>query len=337
MRVGGRLKNSLLTFSEKHPVILPSKHHFTRLFIENCHLICLHGGVQLTLNQVRKTCWIVHEKRIVGMHLKSCKVCFTNNPIPKAQLMGDLPHTRVRPSRLFAATGVDYAGPISFRVSKGRGNASYKGYVAVFVCLCTKAIHLEAVSDLTTSAFIAALQRFFARRGLAHDIYSDYGTTFIGANNQLQRDQQTTQNLFEKDVIPYLTTQQVTWHFIPPFSPHFGGLWEAGVKSMKYHLTRIIPNGTLTFEEITTVLCRIESCLNSRPLCPLSDRHDDLLVLTPGHFLIGDSLLSPPEQPVNTLPLTNRWQQLQKITHDYWISWSKEYLSRLQQLYALES
>ena len=330
LRVGGRLKNSLLPFAEKHPVVLPSVHHFTNLVIDHSHVQCLHGGVQLTLSQTRKIYWIIHGKRRVSLQLRKCLVCFINNPTPSSQLMGDLPHARVRPSRPFSATGVDYAGPINFRVSKGRGNKSYKGYIAVFVCLSTKAIHLEAVSDLTTAAFLAALQRFFARRGLAHDMYSDCGTTFVGANNQMQHNQDTIKSLFEKDIIPNLVTQNVNWHFIPPFSPHFGGLWEAGVKSTKHHLKRIIPNATLTFEELTTVLCRIESCLNSRPLCPLSDRHDDFLVLTPGHFLIGDSMLALPEPPIDNISITNRWQLIQKITTEFWNIWSKEYLSRMQ-------
>lgn len=325
IRVGGRLKNSLLPFTQKHPAILPSNHHFTKLIIDHYHLVCLHGGIQLTLNLIRNTYWILHGRRIVGAHLKHCHTCVRNKPTPLTQLMGDLPHVRVRPSRPFSATGVDYAGPIDFRVSKGRGNKSYKGYIAVFVCLSTKAIHLEAVSDLTTAAFLAALQRFFARRGLAHDMYSDCGTTFIGANNQLHKNESII-----KEIRPKLTSQGVTWHFIPPFSPHMGGLWEAGVKSVKHHLKRIIPNATLTFEEISTVLCRVESCLNSRPLCPLSDDLDDLTVLTPGHFLIGDSLLAPPELPTDRMKLTNRWEHLQKITNDFWAIWSSEYLARLQ-------
>ena len=112
------------------------------------------------------------------------------------QLIRDLPHVRVRPSLPFSAAGVDYASPINFRVSKERGNKSYKGYIAFFVCLSTIATHLEAVSDLTMSAFLAALQRFFSRRGMVHDMYSDCGTTFIGANNHLKQNESRNKKLF---------------------------------------------------------------------------------------------------------------------------------------------
>lgn len=114
LRVGGRLKNSLLPFREKHPIILPMKHQFTTLIIVHSHTQCLHGGVQLTLSQTRKIYWILHGKRVVSLELKRCIICYINNPTPRSQLMGDLPHARVRPSRPFSATGVDYAGPIDF-------------------------------------------------------------------------------------------------------------------------------------------------------------------------------------------------------------------------------
>lgn len=123
------------------------------------------------------------------------------------------------------------------------------------------------------------------------------------------------------------------WHFIPPAAPYFGGLWEAGIKSMKQHLKRIIGNSTLTFEEMSTLLYQIEQYLNSRPLCPITSDPSDNTALTPGHFLVGDSLLAPPENPtefINTNVLT-RWQTVQKLYHHFWTRWQREYITRLQQ------
>ncbi|GFX88116.1 uncharacterized protein TNCV_159311 [Trichonephila clavipes] len=78
--------------------------------------------------------------------------------------MGDLPESRVCPSSVFQRTGIDFAGPFLIRSSKGRGSRNTKCYICVFVCLATKAVHLEVVSDLTSKAFIACLKRFVARR-----------------------------------------------------------------------------------------------------------------------------------------------------------------------------
>ncbi|CAK1596495.1 unnamed protein product [Parnassius mnemosyne] len=99
--------------------------------------------------------------------------------------MGQLPAVRVTPTRPFKCSGVDYAGPIQLRVSKGRGHRSYKGYICLFVCMATRAIHLEVVSDLTSEGFLQAFKRFVARRGHCQEIWSDNGTNFVGASKEL--------------------------------------------------------------------------------------------------------------------------------------------------------
>jgi hypothetical protein len=77
--------------------------------------------------------------------------------------MGELPSQRVQPSRPFLTNGVDYAGPISLRLGTTHSKTVTKGYIAIFVCFATKAVHIELVTSLTTEAFIAALRRFIAR------------------------------------------------------------------------------------------------------------------------------------------------------------------------------
>ncbi|XP_077280835.1 uncharacterized protein LOC143907757 [Temnothorax americanus] len=153
--------------------------------------------------------------------------------------MGDLPDARVnRAAKAFAHTGVDYAGPIATRTASGRGHQSKKSYVALFVCLTTKAVHLELVSDYSSFAFLAAYQRFVSRRGLPHSMYSDNGTTFQGADRELSA--AYAKAIRDPNVINLLATDQTAWHFVPPAAPHFGGLWEAAVKSMKHHLKRSV-------------------------------------------------------------------------------------------------
>ena len=138
------------------------------------------------------------------------------------QKMGDLPKARVTQSYPFSHTGVDYAGPISVRATKGRGHKSYKGYIVVFVCLATKAVDLELAGDLSTETFIAALRRFSARRGPVSHMYSDNGTNFVGAANYLYKEMlEITQSSEFQSTMSNIGTQ---WHFIPPSSPHFGGI-----------------------------------------------------------------------------------------------------------------
>ncbi|CAL1677400.1 unnamed protein product [Lasius platythorax] len=228
--------------------------------------------------------------------------------------MGNLPRGRVSPGRPFLRTGVDYAGPINLRTTKGRGHRAYKGFIAVFMCLCTRAIHLEVASDYSSEAFLAAFRRFTARRGFCTDMYSDCGTNFVGADREL-RDLFCAASPDGRRIAHTASSSGVRWHFNPPATPHFGGLWEAAVKSTKHYFRRVIGESKLTYEELSTFLAQVEACLNSRPLQALTDDPEDFSALTPGHFLIGTPLLAVPEPALtetkeNTL---SRWQLLQKM------------------------
>ena len=168
-----------------------------------------------------------------------------------------------------------------------------KAYICIFVSLTVKAVHLEVVSDLTTDAFLAALRRFIARRGKPTLIWSDNGSNFVGADREIKNlfnflCQQKTKLV----VSEFCSTQGIEWKFIPQHSPHFGGLWEAAVKSTKRHLRRIVSDVKLTFEEMSTILAQIEAVLNSRPLTPLPCPDEALeldtssLASHSNHFLI---------------------------------------------------
>ncbi|XP_031346826.1 uncharacterized protein LOC116173472 [Photinus pyralis] len=333
LRVGGRLSNSLLTYSEKHPCIIGAKSHLAHLLIIDAHQKTLHGGLQITLAYLRRRYWIINGRRTAQGTIRKCARCIRYKKQTATQLMGDLPAARVTPSAPFQHCGIDYAGPIQVRAWKGRGHKSYKGYIAVFVCLATRAIHLEVVSDMTTESFLAALKRFQARRGRCQHIYSDNGTNFVGASKMIEQD--VHKILQSKEIQDASTTAGTQWHFIPPASPHMGGIWESGVKSLKHHMRRTIGETTLTYEELTTLVQQIEACLNSRPLVPIREVMDEDTLLTPGHFLIGRPILEPLEETGEDLKigLSNRWKMVQKMKKEIWKAWSSEYLHNLQQRY----
>ena len=165
LRLGGRLQHSDLDYEEKHPLILPSKSPLNMLLIRLVHLKTLHGGTQLTLSTHRSRFWIIKGKQMVRNVLLKCVVCRLFSAKSQYQLMGSLPKERVTPAYPFERAGVDFAGPFRLRLSKSRGKGTMKGYVAIFICLSTRAVHLEAVEDYSTEAFIAAFKRFTARRG----------------------------------------------------------------------------------------------------------------------------------------------------------------------------
>ena len=119
------------------------------------------------------------------------------------------------------------------------------------------------------------------------------------------------------------------WKFIPEHAPHFGGLREAAVKSLKRHLRHVTTNVKFTFEEFSTLLTQIEACLNSRPLVPLPNDEDGVEALTPGHFLIGRPLesLPDPSDSYKALTLLCRWHLCQAIVRHFWRIWSTDYLA----------
>ena len=331
LRVGGRLKHSLLQYDEKHPLILPAEGHFTEMVVRDCHARVLHGGVQLTLNTLRQRYWILKGRQKVKALIQKCIPCIRYRASQQYQLMGNLPADRVRPGHPFDHSGVDYAGPYMIRAAPGRGRVSYKGYICIFVCLATKAVHLEAVSSYDAQAFIAAFRRFVSRRGHCKVLRSDQGTTFVGADKELKDLFKKSSN-HSKELQLTLAQEGTTWKFNPPGAPNFGGIWEAAVKSTKHHLKRVVGEHKLTFEEFITLLAQIEACLNSRPLTTLIDDPLDPQPLTPAHFLIQQNSYVVPEPSYleEKIPLTKRWKLIQQMLHSFWQRWSLEYLQSLQ-------
>ncbi|XP_015119453.1 uncharacterized protein LOC107042782, partial [Diachasma alloeum] len=195
--------------------------------------------------------------------------------------------------------------------------------------MTVKAVHLEVVSDLTTEGFMATLKRFIARRGKPLHLYSDNGSNFIGAHNEIKELYALLQSKSHNETVERrLGEHGISWHFTPPLTPHFGGLWEAGVKSFKHHLKRITDT-LVTYEEFNTLVIEIEAILNSRPLTPISTDPNDLLVHTPGHFLTGDALtsLSEPEWESSPSNRLSAWELIQKKQQEFWRRWYKEYLN----------
>ena len=89
----------------------------------------------------------------------------------------------------------------------------------------------------------------------------------------------------EQIIADFCVEQGIQWNFTPEHAPHFGGLWEAAVKSFKRHFRCVVGDVCLSYEELTTVLTQIEACLYSRPLTPLPLPEDDIEALKPSHFL----------------------------------------------------
>ena len=161
--------------------------------------------------------------------------------------------------------------------------------------MSTEAIHMELVSSLTKDDCILALRRFIARKGMSARIITDNGNNFLIARRDLLKLMALLKkNDKENSIIAFIHQGDCEWLTIPPRSPHFSGIREVAIKSMKRHLRRVVELQILSYEEFLTVLNQIEVILNSRPLFPLTNNPNDTVALTPAHFLIGNTMHAMP-------------------------------------------
>lgn len=178
--MGGRLAYAPISINKKFPIVLPSSSSFTRLLFKFEHVRLLHAGPQALLAHIHNTYWPIRGRRLATAVVHQCIKCFRTEPKFITPLMALLPRQRVTVQRPFSQCEVDFCGPLLIR-NGIRRIIHVKAYMSVFICLVTRAIHLELVSSLSTEAFLAALSRFISRRGPCSQMFSDNGTNFVGA------------------------------------------------------------------------------------------------------------------------------------------------------------
>ncbi|XP_070067071.1 uncharacterized protein [Drosophila virilis] len=252
--------------------------------------------------------------------IAKCTICFRAKPRLAEHIMTDLPADRLDTSYPFMVTGVDYCGPFFYK-SEVRNRLPVKCYISLFICFATKAVHLELVKDLSTISFLNTLKRFILTRTRLSRIWSDNSTNFVGVKNELAY----LSRLFLSDqhvkaVHEFCLSDSFEWSFIPPRSPHFGGLWEAVVKTPKHQFYRSIGPSILDFDSLRTLVCHITAIINSRPLLPFSEHPDNLDVLTPAHFLgtaASSSYIEPDLRKLNF----NRLSYFQRVTYLQQVFW----------------
>ncbi|XP_037930763.1 uncharacterized protein LOC119665609 [Teleopsis dalmanni] len=322
MRVGGRLKNANISTSTKWPLLLPKEDQFVKLMVMHIHRINYHADPRALVALIQQQFWIINCRSLTRTVVNQCTHCFRYKPRLSTQIMGNLSADRVTANRPFTITGIDFAGPIPTYL-KIRGKVPYT-------------VLIEAVSGLSSDAFIAALKCFISRRGIPTKIYCDNATNFVGAEKKLKEFQHDFYHAnYISNINNFCISNAIQFCFIPPRAPHFGGLWEAAVKIAKSHLFRTLHGAKMTFEELTTALAEIEAVMNSRPLSATSTDPNDLEVLTPDHFLIGCPLRSLPgrAQLENDISNIQRWHRIMAAKAAFWKRWQHEYIKELQQRY----
>ena len=333
-RCGGRLANATISFQTKHPILLPTNHHITTLIARRAHQRVLHNGVKEILNEIRAKFWIVKGRSFVKKLIHRCVTCRRFEGLPCRGLPPPpLPSFRLRQSPPFTHTGVDFAGPLLVKSTIGTGSG--KAWIALYTCCVTRAIHLDIVPEMTTTAFIRSLKRFSSRRGLPKAFVSDNGKTFKGAARVIG------EILDDKRLEQHLSGVGVKWLFNLERAPWWGGIFERLVRMTKRCLRKMVGRSRLTYDELITAVCEVEGVLNARPLTYITA--DDLEEpLTPAHLITGRRVLNLPDSfyleqveqgdlEISTKHMTERLTHLHKILEEFWRRWTTEYVLELRE------
>ncbi|XP_048236857.1 uncharacterized protein LOC124112069 [Haliotis rufescens] len=326
IRVGGRLRRcDELSIDVKHPIVLDPNHNVTKLLIKKYDSDLHHYGAERLHGEIRRKFWILRGCEAIKKHQRQCHDCQKWRANPEIPLMADLPEARLRLFKPpFYSTGIDCFGPMYIKIGRHRE----KRYGIIFKCMTTRAVHIDILDSLDTDAFLMALRRFISRRGCPFELLSDCGTNFKGGENELCKAfEAMNSELKEK-----LAKNHIRFQFNPPFAPHFGGLWEREIRSIKYGLRSILGTESVSESVLRTVMTEVESILNSKPLGYTSSDISDTDPVTPYTLLIGRSDPALPQVVyLNEDRLTKkRFRQSQVLADHFWRKFIKEYLPNLQ-------
>lgn len=334
LRVGGRLKHSALPTAEKNPIIIPGKSHLAILLVRHYHEKVLHQGRHFTEGAVRAGgFWITNGKRRVSSVIFGCFQCRRLRGKQQNQILADLPSDRVTQAHPFTYVGVDVFGPWSVVTRRTRGGqASNKRWAVMFTCLSVRAVHIELVEEMSSSAFINALRRFIAIRGNVIEFRSDRGTNFIGATDDLGI---CAINIEDRSVQKMLQEKETSWIFNPPHASHMGGVWERMIGVVRRVLdSLLIEHGrkNLTHDVLATFMAEVSAIINARPIVPVSSDSEAPEILSPSTLLTHK--VNPPTSFTQNLSLKdiyrNEWKRVQILSDQFWNKWRSEFLTTLQ-------
>ncbi|XP_065051285.1 uncharacterized protein LOC135680959 [Rhopilema esculentum] len=308
-----------------NPIFLPKNNRLVASLIQQSHEKTLHGGVSMTLSDMRKRYWVPKLRSQVKKIVHQCNRCKRHRvkPLPSPG-KSMLPEFRAQLSQPFAFTGVDFAGPIIYKIKKSTFG---KSYVALFTCASTRAVHLKLCKDMSALEFKRTMKEFVARRGLPQVMVSDNGRTFVATNKWLKT------LVKNEDLMNFLAVRRIKWKFNLSRAAWWGGFFERLVGIMKRSLSKTIGRKLLTFPELEEVLLDVECTMNNRPLCYQGEEFEHQ-VITPNILLRGkpEVLL---EEDLDKLAqgtqLTKRIIFTRKSKEQLRKRWISEYLYALEE------
>ena len=331
LRVGGRLQNAGLSYSQTHPLILPRRHLLTGLLVHSCHEQNAHLGFGFVLAQLRERYWVIGGTATVRHYLAKCIACRHFRAASGVQQMAPLPACRFQIGvPAFSYCAVDYFGPLKVMVRR----RPEKRWGCLMTCLTTRAVHLEVAHALSADSFLLAFRRFLSHYPTVKEMLSDNGTNFHGADEELKAGfraidlAEIAKGLQPKGV-------DFRWRFNPPAASHQGGVFERLIGLVRACLRRVMADAsyrTPTDEILLTMLSEIAGIVNSRPLLPGGHDPDKFDILTPAQILRPGTPAVP--QPVReftrSAAIRNGFKSSQWHTQAFWKHFIADYIPLLQ-------
>ncbi|XP_052268588.1 uncharacterized protein LOC127869969 [Dreissena polymorpha] len=334
IRCCGRINKAPLSEMTKFPILLPKKHHITRLIVRDAHITHLHSGVNATVTHIRQKYWIPAIRQCVQTVVRKCVTC--RRVVGEAFRVPEpppLPKMRVEDTPPFTVTGVDFTGALYVKQTTG---SETKAYICLITCAITRAVHLEVVTDLTKESFLCAFRRFVNRKSLPKLIISDNATTFVAASNHLKTLMEST------SVQETLSGMGIEWRFIPQRAPWYGGWWERLIGLTKVALKKVLGRAYVTLESLQTIVTEIEAVLNDRPLTYASTDLNDPAPITPSQLLYGRRVTTLPHDDVTVdagstvaaadhAAFNRMASRRELLIQQFYRRWKTEYLTSLRE------
>ena len=333
MRVGGRLRHASVEFSVKHPYLIPEKHALALSIVSHFHGEIKHQGIHLSHSAVIQAGYFIENgRRMIRKFISDCIICRKLRADTCTQLMADLPSQRLEDVPIFSHIGIDVFG--HWFVHDGRAtrrtSANKKVWAVIFVCMPSRAIHLEPLCGMDTTSFRNALTRFMAIRGSVKTIRSDNAGNFLSVRKQMEE-------LNMENISEDMTNKGIKWTLNPPRCSHQNGSIERKIQSVRRVLDTTIQMANqryLSRDEFSTFLAVAADIVNRSPLWAVSNSPEDPTPISPQMLLT----LRPPGEiaPVDTFTEEDalaygqkRYRRVQFYSEQFWTRWRKEYLHTL--------
>ena len=316
--------------AEKHPVILPDKDELVNRLIMDVHTRAQHVGPEHTLFLLRYRYWPLGGRRNVKSVLSKCLKCRIFKAEPMKQILAPLPEERTKNAAPFTYVGLDFAGPIYVFLPDGTAE---KSYIALFVCLSTRALHIELTMGMSTEQFTNAIRKMIARRGWPRRIFSDNAKTFVRVDKDLQKRLERVDWKKVQELAPSHIGDALEWCFNTPKASWWGGHFERFVGLIKVRLKKNLGSAKLDQTQMQVTLCEIEAVINSRPIAVVRSDANDPLPITPGHLAANRMMAVVPDGKQDDFANENvcqRAKHQQHLVRQLWVAFQREYLAELQ-------